>query len=186
MQTEMLSESAIQRTYVPRQFDDLPGPRGLPVLGNALQIEAPRFHLQLEDWCREHGPFFKLQIGKRKLMVVGDHHAVAAVLRDRPNGLSRTSRLEQIWTELGLPIGVFGANGDVWQRQRRMVMAGFDPAHVKRYFPALQAVSRRLVGRWQLAAQKNEAIDLQADLMRYTVDTIAGLSAGGFVSVPCR
>ena len=182
MQTDMLSEAAIQRTHVLRQFEELPGPRGIPVLGNALQIEAPRFHLQLEDWCREHGPFFKLQIGKRKLLIVGDHHAVAAVLRDRPDGLSRTSRLAQIWTELGLPVGVFGANGDVWQRQRRMVMAGFDPAHVKRYFPALQAVSRRLARRWQLAAQKSVAIDLQADLMRYTVDTIAGLAFGAEVN----
>ena len=182
MQTEMLSESAMQRPHVLRQFDELPGPRGIPLLGNALQIEAPRFHLQLEHWCREYGPFFKLQIGSRKLLIVGDHHAVTAVLRDRPDGLSRTSRLEQIWTELGLPVGVFGANGDVWQRQRRMVMAGFDPAHVKRYFPALRAVSRRLVGRWQLAAQKSGAIDLQADLMRYTVDTIAGLAFGAEVN----
>ena len=182
MQTDMLVKSAMHLPHGLRQFDELPGPRGIPLLGNALQIEAPRFHLQLEDWCREHGPFFKLQIGNRKLLVVGDHHAITAVLRDRPDGLSRTSRLEQIWTELGLPVGVFGANGDVWQRQRRMVMAGFDPAHVKRYFPALQAVSQRLAGRWRLAAQKSVSIDLQADLMRYTVDTIAGLAFGAEVN----
>ena len=182
MQTDTLAEPAIELPRQLRQFDELPGPRGIPLLGNALQIEASRFHLQLEDWCRAYGPFFKVRIGKRKLLVVGDHHAIAAVLRDRPHGLSRTSRLEKIWTELGLPTGVFGANGDVWQRQRRMVMAGFDPAHVKRYFPALRAVSERLVGRWKLAAQKSVAIDLQADLMRYTVDTIAGLAFGAHVN----
>ncbi|HRI17442.1 MAG TPA: cytochrome P450, partial [Burkholderiaceae bacterium] len=58
----------------------------------------------------------------------------------------------------------------------------FDPAHVKRYFPALLAVSARLAGRWQRAADAGSAIDLQADLMRYTVDTIAGLAFGAEVN----
>jgi cytochrome P450 len=83
---------------------------------------------------------------------------------------------------MGLQGGVFGANGDVWKRQRRMVMAGFDPAHVKRYFPSLQRVSQRLVGRWRQAARRARVIDLQADLMRFTVDTIAGLAFGAEVN----
>ena len=181
-QNDMLDMPATQLKPGLRHYDELPGPRGIPLLGNALQIEASRFHQQLEHWCREYGPFFKLQIGNRKVLVVGDHQAVASVLRDRPDGFRRTSRLEEIWTEMGLPLGVFAANGEVWQRQRRMVMAGFDPAHVRRYFPALQTVSQRLVGRWQLAAQGGVAIDLQSDLMRYTVDTIAGLAFGAQVN----
>jgi cytochrome P450 len=63
-----------------------------------------------------------------------------------------------------------------------MVMAGFDPAHVKRYFPSLLTVAQRLGGRWDKAAEQSAAIDLQADLMRYTVDTIAGLAFGAEVN----
>ena len=154
MPTDILETPAAQSPRILRHYEDLPGPRGIPVLGNALQIDAPRFHQQLEAWCQAYGPFFKLQIANRKLLVVGDHHAVASVLRDRPDGLRRTSRLEEIWVEMGLPLGVFAANGDTWRRQRRMVMAGFDPAHVKRYFPALQTVSQRLVGRWRRPRKK--------------------------------
>jgi len=165
-----------------RHADRLPGPRGIPVFGNALQIKPERMHLQLEQWAQAHGPFFKLRLLKRKVVVVGDHEAVATILRNRPEGFRRTLRLEEIWTGMGLPPGVFGANGDTWKRQRRMVMAGFDPAHVKRYFPTLQKVAGRLVGRWQKAARSGQAIDLQADLMRFTVDTIAGLAFGSEVN----
>jgi cytochrome P450 len=182
METDTLHAATTGSPPVLRRFDQLPGPRGIPLLGNALQLEGHRFHQQLEQWRLEFGPLFKMQIGKRKLLAVGDHQLIAAILRDRPAGFRRTSRLEEIWLEMKLPLGVFGANGEVWQRQRRMVMAGFDPAHVKSYFPALQAVAGRLVGRWQKAARAGHNIDLQADLMRYTIDTIAGLAFGAEVN----
>ena len=164
-----------------RGYADLPGPRGVPLLGNGLQMDPPRLHLQVEQWCREFGPLFKLSMAGRRLLVVADHEMVAGVLRDRPDGFARTSRLQEIWTELGLAPGVFGANGEVWKRQRRMVMAGFDPAHVKRYYPSMVAVAQRLSARWRRAAAAGQAIDLQPELMRYTVDTIAGLAFGAEV-----
>ncbi|OYZ03285.1 MAG: hypothetical protein B7Y42_01135 [Polaromonas sp. 28-63-22] len=182
MESSPLNAPHADAPLVLRRFDDLPGPRGVPFLGNALQLDAPRLHQQLEQWRLEFGPLYKLQIGQRRLLAVADHQLIAAILRDRPAGFKRTSRLEEIWLEMKLPLGVFGANGEVWQRQRRMVMAGFDPAHVKSYFPALQAVAGRLVGRWDRAALAGQDIDLQADLMRYTVDTIAGLAFGAEVN----
>ncbi|MDP1142657.1 cytochrome P450, partial [Klebsiella pneumoniae] len=76
-----------------RQFDDLPGPRGLPVFGNLLQIDSTRVHQQVEAWCETFGPVFKLRLGKRRVVVVGDHELITTVLRDRPDGFRRTQRL---------------------------------------------------------------------------------------------
>ena len=166
----------------PRRAESLPGPRGLPVLGNLLQIDSGRMHLQFEAWCQEFGPFFKLNFGPRVVVVVGDHEATATALRDRPEGFRRTSRLEEIGNEMGMKPGLFAVNGETWKRQRRMVMAGFDPAHVRRYHPALVVVAQRLGARWARAAQQGAFIDLQPDLMRYTVDAIAGLAFGAEVN----
>ena len=180
------SASATESTRPLRRAQDLPGPRGLPIAGNLLQIDTERMHLQLEAWAQEFGSFFKLQLGPRLIVVVGDHEATAAALRDRPDGFRRTSRMEEIGNEMGLKPGVFAANGETWKRQRRMVMAGFDPAHVKRYHPALVGVAQRLGARWARAAVSDtnagSTIDLQADLMRYTVDAIAGLAFGAEVN----
>ena len=165
-----------------RAIDSLPGPSGLPWLGNLLQIDPHRFHTQLEQWCRAHGPVFKLRAAGRRILVVGDHALVATILRDRPDGFRRTLKFEQIGVEMGLPPGVFGANGESWRAQRRMVMAGFDPSHVKGYFPSLRKVALRLGGRWQQAARQGREIDLQADLMRFTVDAIAELAFGADVN----
>ncbi|MBK6591789.1 MAG: cytochrome P450 [Burkholderiales bacterium] len=179
-----MEELAVQQSALQafRTFDDLPGPKGITYFGNALQIDTARSQLQFEQWCRDYGPIYKLRLLKRKIVILGDHEQVAAMLRDRPDGFRRTTRLEEIWTELGLPIGVFGAGGEVWKRQRRMVMAGFDPVHVKAYFPALQVVASRLARRWEFATTNGRVIPLQADLMRFTVDTIAGLAFGAEVN----
>jgi cytochrome P450 len=161
-----------------RRLQDLPGPAGWPVLGNLPQIDAPRFHLQLEQWARQYGRLYKLRMGPRLVLVAAQHEVVSTVLRDRPDGFRRTERLEAIGVEMGLKPGLFGSNGEAWQRQRRMVMAAFDPGHVKAYYPSLRRCGERLCGRWARATAAGEAIDLQADLMRFTVDAIAGLAFG--------
>ena len=161
-----------------REIADLPGPRGWPVLGNLPQIRVPEFHLQLESWAQQFGPLFRLRMADRQILVVSDHELVGAVLRDRPDGFRRSSRLEDVGREMGLQAGLFGVNGEVWKRQRRMVMSAFDPGHVKAYYPALVRCADRLAKRWTQAARGRVTIDLQADLMRFTVDAIAGLAFG--------
>ena len=79
-----------------RQFDELPGPRGVPFFGNILQIDSTRMHLQLEQWCETFGPVFKLRLGRRRVVVIGDHALIAAALRDRPDGFRRTTRFEEV------------------------------------------------------------------------------------------
>jgi len=165
-----------------RNIDQLPGPRGWPLLGSLMQIDRARVHQTVEGWTREYGPFFRFRLGASQFLAVGDHEALGAILRDRPDGFRRTPRLEVVWREMGLAPGVFGANGDAWRHQRRMVMAGFDPAHVRAYFPSLLKVTQRLRGRWHKAAQAGAAIDLQGDLMRFTVDAIAGLAFGSDIN----
>ena len=177
-----MSAAAPSTPTVLRDLADLPSPRGLPLIGNTLQIDAPHFHQQIERWRHELGPFFTVQIARRRMLVVSDHEIIAKALRDRPDGFSRSDRLRIIGTELGMKPGVFGSNGEDWRKQRRMVMAGFDPAHVRGYYPSLARVGSRLRGRWNKAAASGAAIDLQADLMRFTVDTIAGLAFGSEVN----
>jgi len=148
------------------------------MVGNLLQLDRSRVHLTVEQWAQKYGSLFQIKLGPTRFLVVADHAAIAAILRDRPDGFRRPPRLEIVWREMGLASGVFGANGEAWRRQRRMVMAGFDPAHVRAYFPALARVAGRLCSRWQHAAQSGSEIDLQSDLMRFTVDAISGLAFG--------
>jgi len=161
-----------------RRIQDLPGPRGWPLLGNTLQVKPPRIHLDVEAWADTFGPLFRMRLGRFEQLVIADHELLAAVMRDRPEGFRRSPFTSRIGAEMGLPQGLFSAEGEDWRKQRRMVMASFAPGHVRAYFPSLVKVTLRLRGRWQRAAREGRDIPLQADLMRFTVDAIAGLAFG--------
>ena len=165
-----------------RQIADLPGPRGWPVLGNVPQLNPDTVHQTLENWARQYGTFFQLRFGPRQALIVSDSATVTALLRERPERFRRPQRSRDVSKEMGLKTGVFSAEGDDWQRQRRMVMASFSPGHVRAYFASLQTVTQRLHQRWRKAAHSRATIPLQPDLMRYTVDAIAGLAFGADVN----
>ncbi|MBV8031739.1 MAG: cytochrome P450 [Betaproteobacteria bacterium] len=163
------------------EIAELPGPPGLPVLGNALQVSPVRLHTVAEKWRAQYGDFFRFRLGSRRFLAIADAEAIASVLRDRPEGFQRTERLERISREMGFG-GLFSSNGAHWKRQRPMVMAGFDPAHIKAYFPTLVKVTERFARRWVRAAEAGREIELQSDLMRYTVDVTAGLAFGADIN----
>jgi cytochrome P450 len=161
----------------PRSIADLPGPRQLPLLGNLHQVDTARLHLAIEAWGKTYGSWFRFRIGRRDIVGVAEPAAISAILRDRPGGFRRTTLLEAVFREMGIA-GVFAANGESWRAQRRMVMAAFDTRHVKSYFPFLARVTERFQRRLSMHAARGSAFDLQADLMRYTVDVVAGLAFG--------
>ena len=147
-------------------------------MGNTFQVRRSSIHRDVERWAQTFGPLFRVRLGGAELLVVSDHELMARIMRDRPDGFRRSPITSRIATEMGLPQGVFSAEGEDWQRQRRMVMASFAPGHVRAYFPALVRVGLRLRARWQKAARAGQSINLQADLMRFTVDAISGLAFG--------
>ncbi|QGZ43362.1 cytochrome P450 [Pseudoduganella flava] len=165
-----------------RDIADLPAPPGLPLIGNALQLHPRTIHRTMEDWSRRYGTMFRARIGSRQVVVLADGAAINAVLRDRPDGFRRPAVTAEVSDELGGNPGVFLAEGDAWQRQRRMVMHAFSPAAVKAYFGRLAHVARRLEAGWLQAAAQGHEIDLTGDLKRYAVDVIAGLAFGADVN----
>ena len=153
-----------------RTINDVPSPRGLPLLGNALQLlDGARLHLRFESWAQQFGAFFLVKIGKRRMLAVNDPELAKQILRDRPEGFSRISNFQPVARELCLD-GLFSAEGDQWRSQRRVWIATLNMQQLKHFHEKLMLITHKLMVRWQKAADNGEAVDVAADLMRYTVD----------------
>ena len=170
-------DSAADTPRTLRSLRSLPGPRALPLLGNLHQLDGARIHRSIEAMSETYGRYFRVRLGRREMLVVAEPAAIGKILRDRPEGWRRTQLIETVFAELGFA-GVFATNGELWRAQRKMVAAALDPRHIKAYFPSLARVTERLYRRWCRHAERGTTFDLQADLMRYTVDVVAGLAFG--------
>ncbi len=161
----------------PSDVRDLPGPGGLPIVGNLHQIRFSRLHLDLEKWADRYGPLFRVRFGPSDVVVVSDRATIQRLLVQRPQAFRRTRRLESVAKEMRLR-GVFAAEGDDWRRQRRIVAAALNRARIEDFFPHLVMTAERLRRRWQQAADRGDTVDLCSDLMRFTVDVTIGLAFG--------
>jgi cytochrome P450 len=129
----------------------------------------------------EYGDAYRVRIWSRQFVVMGDPQVAAEGAARPPRHLQPHRAGSSTATEMGFG-GLFASNGEKWRRQRPMVMAPSTPGHIKRYLPALLQVAQRLSGRWERAGAAGEVIDVQGDLMRYTVDVIAGLAFGADIN----
>jgi cytochrome P450 len=158
-------------------LNSLASPPTWPIFGNLHRMRPLRVHAVLEQWAHDYGTPYRVMLGQRAMMVTSSPQAIQTILRERPNGFRRGRPVESVFNEMGIS-GVFSAEGAQWQRQRRLVMKAFDPAHLRAYFPSLKLATERLQKRWTALAAQAAEIDLVAELMRYTVDVTAGLAFG--------
>jgi cytochrome P450 len=160
-----------------RQLADLPGPRARPLFGNVREIRAEPFHHVLERWGREHGPLYRFRIMRKQMLATADRDLIAALLRDRPDAMRRSSRTAEMLNEIGTR-GLFTAEGDEWRRQRKLVMRALTPEVIHNFFPTLTALTERLRRRWDAAIAAGQPVDLLRDLKAYTLDVTIGLAMG--------
>ncbi|XP_019462537.1 PREDICTED: cytochrome P450 71A1-like isoform X1 [Lupinus angustifolius] len=98
-----------------------PGPRGLPIIGNLLQLDNTKLHLQLWNLSKKYGPIFSLQLGSRPALVISSPKLAKEVLKNHGLVFSgRPSFLgQQKLSYKGLEI-FFSPYSDYWREIRKI------------------------------------------------------------------
>jgi len=149
----------------------------LPVIGNFHQLDRPRIHELLARWSDEFGPIYKFSLMSRKFVAFTGLEHILSALRDRPVTYRRIGTVETVFAELGAH-GLFSAEGEEWRRQRALTQSAFNSHHLHGFYPTLLKVTERLAHRWQQAADESRDVEVQKDLMRFTVDVTTNLAFG--------
>ncbi|MEO1054786.1 MAG: cytochrome P450 [Bacteroidota bacterium] len=165
------------KEVVVRNIDELPGPKGVPLLGNIHQIDLKKLHQSLETWSQAYGSLYKIKFGKNPVVVTTDPELGQQILKQRPEGYRRLTKMDNVIQEAGIH-GVFNAEGTDWKKQRRITAQSLNVGHLKEFFPTLIKVARKLKKRWDKSVSTEGVIDIQNDLMRFTVDVTTNLAFG--------
>ncbi|KZT57869.1 cytochrome P450 [Calocera cornea HHB12733] len=97
-----------------------PGPPGLPLLGNALQLPREFLHYKFVEWAKEYGPVFSLNVAGKPWLVVNNWKTAADIL-DRRSAVT-SDRLPSIKSQQFLARNnamVGGPHGPLWRLFRK-------------------------------------------------------------------
>ncbi len=70
----------LKRIFLPDRLGHLPGPKGLPLLGNLLDIERDKFRISLHRWAKQYGGVYRVRLAMGDVVVVSDYDNIHRVL----------------------------------------------------------------------------------------------------------
>ncbi|KAE8453927.1 hypothetical protein EG329_007703 [Mollisiaceae sp. DMI_Dod_QoI] len=150
----------------------IPGPKGLPFVGNFLDLADEEAPLRaLEHMAELYGLIYKLERNKNKLLIVSSV-AMAEELFDEtrfqkapPGALANKSER---------PAGLFTARNDDpdWGEAHRILVPAFGPMAIEAMYPEMQDIGNQLLLKWARMGP-NSPIAVTNDFTRLTLDTIA-------------
>jgi cytochrome P450/NADPH-cytochrome P450 reductase len=149
---------------------EIPGPRGVPVLGNLFDIDGQDPIGGLMRLAEEYGPLYKLALPGGTRLVASSAELVAQLCDDElwdkhvGGGLSN----------VGAGAGLFTAEttDPLWARAHHILMSPFSLPSMRDYLPKMTDLAGQLSDKWS-RVNPGEEVDVPADMTRLTLDTIA-------------
>jgi cytochrome P450 len=150
-----------------------PGPRGVPLLGNALEAWKNPLDLFARG-IREHGDIVRFKLGPFRYLLLNDVDAVKHVLVDNAKNYTKSRNYKGLKLVLGE--GLLTSEGDFWKRQRRLVQPAFHRDRLAGFVDTMATATTAALERWE--PKVGTTFDVHAEMMRLTFH-IVGLTLLG-------
>ncbi|MGL4651546.1 MAG: cytochrome P450, partial [Caldilineaceae bacterium] len=147
-----------------------PGPKGLPVLGNALQFGGGVVLQKYFDLQRDYGNVVRLKFGPLDAFVLFHpddvHHVLVKNQKNYIKGIGYDG------FRLLVGQGLVTSDGEPWRKHRRLLQPPFTPTAVLQYHGMMVEVTQKLLDRWQAVADAGGTLVMDDEMMRLTMSII--------------
>ncbi len=143
-----------------------PGPRGLPVLGCALDFRRDPlgfFTLLARRW----GDVASFRLGVLRCCLVNRPDLIEELLVERDPDVLKPWDERQLGVALGQ--GLLTGSGERWRRQRRLVEPAFRGERLRKYAESMERIADEAADRWPPGVE----IDVHAEVQRITLAIVA-------------
>ena len=153
--------------------DGLPGPKGLPLVGNIFDIDSRNPIDSLKEMAREYGPIFRIATPAGTRIIVSGADLVNEICDDDTFDKKVGGGLTSL-RKSSAGSGLFTAETDdpLWHRAHNILIAPFSLDAMRGYTPMMVDIAAQLMHKWE-RLNPDEDIDVPADMTRLTLDTIA-------------
>ncbi|RDL29977.1 Bifunctional cytochrome P450 reductase [Venustampulla echinocandica] len=157
--------------------ETIPGPPGLPILGNAMDVDPANAIMSLGLLTDTYGPIFKLTLAGREKLYIGSVELMNEICDEKRFAKIVHGPLEQVRT--GVADGLFTARPgeEAWAIAHRTLMPAFGPLPIQSMFDEMHGIACQLVVKWARFGP-NEKINVTDDFTRLTLDSIALCAMG--------
>src|SRR5438105_395054 len=125
----------------------------------------------LEAWAETHfsEPIVTTNLGPRQVLLVNDPAAIRHVFLDNSANYGREPLQRRIMSS-ALRNGLLMADGNQWERQRRMLGPLFTRKSIKRFAVPVEQAAQSLVHRWRQS--RNQVVDVAAEITLLTLEVL--------------
>ncbi|CAJ0554425.1 Ff.00g129380.m01.CDS01 [Fusarium sp. VM40] len=155
-----------------KRRSQLPGPKGLPLIGNLLDLDLDDFITSLSEMGNKYGPIFSLDVGGDRQVIVGSRDILDEVCDESRFHKLVIGGVEKLRPLAGDGLFTAQAGNKDWAIAHRILMPLFGPLKIREMFPDMQDVAEQLCLKWARSGPST-IIDASSDFTRLTLDTIA-------------
>lgn len=154
-----------------KAYNEIPTPKEKHWLfGNAILMKNEPVKV-LRKFIAENGGMLRLTLPFRRVVVITKPDSLRSILLEN-NKLYRKSMAYDM-LKLLLGNGLLTSEGDFWKKQRRLIQPAFGKKKLEELTLVMVAETEKSVARLQNAAEKNDIVDILAEMNALTLDIIS-------------
>ena len=151
-----------------------PGPRGLPLLGNAVDFQRRPLEF-LREVQRAYGNLATIHVGNVPIVVFFRPEHVRYILMEHPRNFVKGNQRSALHQFLG--DGLLTTEGDFHRQQRRLVQPAFHKKRVEEYGDIMVQFTREMLDEWQPGAEIDIAQTMQQLTLRIILKALFNLDS---------
>jgi cytochrome P450/NADPH-cytochrome P450 reductase len=155
------------------EYTTIPGPPGLPILGNATDIDPENPNQSFSNLSDIYGPIWKFHLGGQPRIVIASQALMNEVADEERFSKVVSATLQQVRNGTGN--GLFTAYGPEeknWGIAHRILMPALGPLAIRNMFDEMHDIATQMVMKWARHGS-DHVIQVTDDFTRLTLDTIA-------------
>src|SRR6202167_5966593 len=149
-----------------------PGPRGLPLVGMALQVSHDPLGT-LQRIAREYGDIVRIPIGPDSRILLNHPDYIEQVNVIQQSKFHKSKLTKDVTGRL-LGEGLLISEGDFWRRQRRLAQPAFHRTRITEYGATMVECANMHMRKWRDGEVRDIADEMMAMTLDITVRTLFG------------
>lgn len=150
------------------EYTSAPGVSGLALFRLMPKFKRNTLGTFVDLW-RTHGDLVCLR-GLWASFILTDAQHVEYVLQTNSRNYRKGRSFQEVKRATGN--GLFVSEGDVWLRQRRLAQPAFHRQRIATFAKIMTDSTEAMLERWQPLAERNDAVDVGAEMLRLTLGIV--------------